>query len=404
MSDLPAGSRPEAAGGAGRLELAPGEGRAIASLALIYGVRMLGLFVMLPVLMLYGRGLPGGTASLAGLAVGLYGLTQACLQIPFGIASDRFGRRPVIAVGLLLFAAGSLLGTAATTIWGVIGARIVQGSGAVSGPVTALLADLTRPSIRTRAMALIGISIGGAFVLSLVGAPLLAGAIGVPGIFAVTAGLALLSLVLLYAVVPLPPPVTRAPLSLRSLTPAFRADLFPHYAGIFVLNAVLSATFVGAPYALHDRLGIAVTEHWRTYLGVFLASVPLTVPLILLTEKAARPDRILRAGVGLLALSLGACSLVVGSYWLLWAALAAFFTAFNYLEARLPARLSQAAPAQVRGAAMSVFATAQFLGSFAGFAAGGPLSASRWGLPGVFAVAAAVALLWLLGSGTTTRN
>ena len=180
MSDPPAGSRPEAASGAEGLKLAPGEGRAIASLALIYGVRMLGLFIMLPVLMLYGRGLPGGTASLAGLAVGLYGLTQACLQIPFGVASDRFGRRPVIAVGLLLFTAGSLLGAAATSIGGVILARIVQGSGAVSGPVTALLADLTRPSIRTRAMALIGISIGGAFVLSLVGAPLLAGASASP--------------------------------------------------------------------------------------------------------------------------------------------------------------------------------------------------------------------------------
>ena len=396
MTELPARSRPGAATRTERLRLAPGEGRAVGALAAIYGVRMLGLFIMLPVLMLYARGLPGGSPALAGLAIGAYGLVQALLQVPFGIASDRFGRRPVIAVGLVLFTAGSLLGAAATGIWGVILARLVQGSGAVAGPVTALLADLTRPAIRTRAMALIGISIGAAFVAALVGAPLLAARIGVPGIFLVTAGLAVLSLVLLYTVVPQPAPAGRAPAERRSLAPAFRADLVPYYVGILVLNAVLSATFVGAPLALHDRLGIAVAEHWRTYLGVFVASIPLTVLLVLWTERTREPDRVLRAGIALLAGSLAACGFLLGNYWLLAAALAAFFTAFNYLEARLPARLSLAADPAVRGAALSVFATAQSLGSFAGAALGGPLSASRLGLGGVFAAAALLAVAWFL--------
>ena len=299
-------------------------------------------------------------------------------------------------MGLVLFTAGSLLGAAASGIWGVILARLVQGSGAVAGPVTALLADLTRPAIRTRAMALIGISIGAAFVVALVGAPLLEARIGVPGIFLVTAALALLSLVLRYAVVPVRAPAVRPPPGRRSLAPAFRADLLPYYVGILVLNAVLSTTFIGAPLALHDRLGIAVTEHWRTYLGVFVASLPLTVPLVLWSERTVNPDRVLRLGIALLAASLAACGFLVGNYWLLAGALTLFFTAFNYLEARLPARLSQAADRAVRGAALSVFATAQSLGSFAGAALGGPLSASRVGLGGVFAAAALLAVGWFL--------
>ena len=212
-----AGEPPAAASGPGArrlrpfagVALDPAERRAVGALAAIYVARMLGLFLLLPVLALYAGDLPAATPLLAGLAVGAYGLTQACFQIPFGIVSDRLGRRPVIAAGLVLYGAGSLWGAAAVGIWGVIGARMLQGAGAVSGPVTALLADLTRSEARTRAMALIGISIGGAFIVSLIGAPLLQGAVGVHGIFGLMAALAALSLVLLYTLVPVPDATAR---------------------------------------------------------------------------------------------------------------------------------------------------------------------------------------------------
>jgi MFS family permease len=368
----------------------------VTGLAAIYGVRMLGLFLMLPVLALYGRGLPGGTPALAGLAVGAYGLTQAILQLPFGIASDRIGRRPVIAVGLLVYAAGSVLCAGASTVWGLIAARMLAGAGAVSGPITALLADLTRSAVRTRAMALIGISIGGAFVISLLGAPLLQPLIGVRGLFLGTGLLALLCLVLLYTVVPAPSAAAPRPAAGRALRPAFRAELLPHYVGIFVLNAVLTATFMAVPFALHDRLGIPLAEHWRTYLGVFLASIPPTIPLILWTERAAEPERVMCLAIALLAVALAAAAWVTGHYWPLWGALTVFFIAFNYLEARLPARLSQAAAPEIRGAALSVFAIAQFLGSFGGAAVAGWLYGGALGPPGVFAAAFLLTLAWLL--------
>jgi MFS family permease len=394
VNDSPEPPRPPGSGGP-KLRFAPGERQAVAGLAAIYGSRMLGLFLLLPVLALYAGALSGGTPLLAGVAVGAYGLTQAFLQIPFGLASDRLGRRPVIAFGLLLYAAGSLLGTVATGIWGVIVARMVQGAGAVSGPVTALLADLTRAELRTRAMAIIGITIGGSFVVSLVAAPLLQAAIGVPGIFAAMAALALVGLALLYAVVPHPGGPARGAGAAR-LGEALRLDLARYYAGIFALTAVLTATFVGVPHALHDELGLAVHDHWRTYLWVFGASVPPTVALVLYSERARVGDGVMRLCIALLMIALGAIAFVHASYWPLCGALTAFFTAFNYLEARLPARLSQAAGPEVRGAALSIFATAQFLGSFAGGSVAGWLLGGPLGLVGVFGVASLVSLGWLL--------
>ena len=381
-----------------KLRFEPLEARAVGALAAIYGVRMLGLFLLLPVLALYAGGLPGGTPLLAGLAVGAYGLTQACLQIPFGLASDAIGRRPVIAVGLILYAAGSLLGAAATSVWTVIVARMVQGAGAVSGPVTALLADLTRSEVRTRAMALIGITIGASFVASLVAAPLLQAAIGVPGIFLAMAVLAAVALALLYLVVPLRAGAPRAARSGAGagLAGALRADLAPYYLGIFALSAVLTATFVGVPHALRDEHAIGVSLHWRTYLGVFAASLPPTIPLVLYSERSRAPDAVMRLGIAILMFALGALAMVHDRYWPLCVALTAFFAAFNYLEARLPARLSQAAGPEVRGAALSMFATAQFLGSFAGGFAAGWLFGSPAGLAGVFGVASLAALAWLL--------
>ena len=379
------------------MALLPAERRAVAALASIYAARMLGLFLLLPVLALYAGDLPGASPLLVGLAVGAYGLTQACFQIPFGMVSDRLGRRPVITLGLILYGAGSLWGVAAAGLWGVIGARMLQGAGAVSGPVTALLADLTRSEVRTRAMALIGISIGAAFIVSLIGAPLLQAVIGVHGIFGLMAALAALSVLLLYTVVPLPDgAAAQPPGPAVGGAHAFSRPLLPYYVGVFVLNFVLTATFVGVPHALRDTLGIDLHDHWATYLGAFVASLVGTAPFILWTERSGAPDLVMRYGIALLLFAQGALAFVYGHYWGLCAALAAFFAAFNYLEARLPARLSQAAGPASRGAALGVFATAQFLGAFAGGMAGGLLYGSRLGLVGVFGGASLAALVWLL--------
>jgi predicted MFS family arabinose efflux permease len=380
--------------------LVPAEKRAVGALATIYATRMLGLFLLLPVMALYAGGLPGATPALAGLAVGAYGLTQAVLQIPFGIASDRYGRRPVIALGLVLYGAGSVLGALAGSIGAVIAARMVQGAGAVTGPISALLADLTRAEVRTRAMALIGASIGLSFVVSLVGAPLLQAWVGVSGIFWTMAGLAALGLVLLLAVVPhapevhaeTPPDGVRASRTAGAWAPA----LWPYYAGMFVLQFTLTAAFVGVPHALRDELGVDVHDHWATYLGVFVASIAGTVALVLWSERSAQPARVVRVGMAGLVLSLGSLAFVHASYWGLAAALTVYFTAFNFLEARLPAGLSQAAGPRTRGAALGVFATAQFLGAFGGGVAGGALLGSPMGLVGTFGGAALVALGWLL--------
>ena len=397
MDPSASGAGPASGAPAPRLRLEPAERRAILALASIYATRMLGLFLLLPVLALYARALPGATPLLVGLAMGAYGLTQAVLQIPFGVVSDRLGRRPVIAVGLLLYAAGSIAGAVATGIWGVVAARMVQGSGAVSGPVTALLADLTRAPVRTRAMALIGVSIGGSFVVSLVAAPLLEPGIGVPGIFWIMAGLAFAAILLLYTVVPTPGrPAADPSASAPGFGAALSVPLAHYYVGIFVLNFVLSATFYAVPITLRDVLGIGVQDHWKTYLGVFALSVPLTVPLVLYTERVPVPARILRLGIALLMVSLGSLVFAHRSYWGLCAAMAAFFAAFNYLEARLPARLSQAAAAGVRGAALGIFATAQFLGAFVGSMAAGLLYGSPMSLVGVFGGASLVTLAWLL--------
>jgi MFS family permease len=379
-----------------RLRMEPQERRSLGGLAAIYAARMLGLFLLLPVLALYAGGLPGSTPLLVGLAMGAYGLTQACLQIPFGALSDRVGRRPVILAGLVLYAAGSVLGALATGIWGVVVGRMVQGAGAVSGPVTALLADQTRTEVRTRAMALIGISIGASFVVSLLAAPVLEPLIGVPGIFWILTALAGLCVLLLYAVVPPPPPLPSHPAARPPLREALTAELVPYYVGIFALNFVLTATFFGVPHVLRDVLRIDVHDHWQTYLTVFTASILPTIPLVLVTERTAKPGEVMRFGIALLTVSLGCLAFVYSSRWGLDAALIAFFAAFNYLEARLPARLSQVALPGVRGAALGIFATAQFLGAFAGGLAAGALYGSPMGLVGVFGGASLAALAWLL--------
>jgi predicted MFS family arabinose efflux permease len=357
---------------------------------------MLGLFLLLPVLALHARELPDYTPVLLGLAMGGYGLTQALLQIPFGRWSDRLGRKPIIAVGLVLFAAGSLIGALAQTVTMLAVARCVQGAGAVSAAVSALLADLTRPEVRTRAMAVIGASIGMSFVLALVLAPVLDTAIGVPGIFTLMLVMSLGGLALLGFAVPAEPSRTGGAES-RSfaglLELARRPALMPLYAGVFALHFIMTATFLSVPQALVTDLGIALAVHWKVYLGVFVASLAGTIPLILATERTGRGTALFVLAI----LAVAAAQALLGfdhqHLWVVLGGLTLFFAGFNYLEARLPAQLTLAAPGHERGAALGIFATAQFLGAFMGGALGGVLL-GRFGLTGVFWGSAMTALAW----------
>lgn len=380
--------------------MTPAERRATLGLASIFGLRMFGMFIVLPVLALYAEALPGGRDhTLVGLALGAYGLTQAVLQIPFGWASDRWGRKPVIVAGLVVFAAGSFVAAWAPTIaWTIVG-RALQGAGAISAAVLALAADLTRDAVRTRTMAVIGMTIGATFAVSLVLAPAISPLIGVPGIFALTGVLALGAIAVLRFVVP-----QGAHASARSDAPAQwkRAladrELLRLNYGIFALHAALMALFVQVPFMLRDN-GVVPARHWLVYLPVLLVSVALMLPAL---WQADRPGRgkpvfvgavaVLFAGQALLAAASGSLVLVVG-------ALVVFFAAFNLLEATLPSLVSKFAPQGVKGTAIGVYSSVQFLGTFVGGAVGGWLS--QWhGAAAVFGFGLVLTAIWLAVSAS----
>jgi MFS family permease len=379
--------------------MTPVERRSVGALAAIYASRMLGMFLMLPVLALYAHSLPDYSPELLGLAMGAYGLTQAVLQIPFGRWSDRLGRKPMITLGLLFYAIGSILGIYADSVATLAIARGVQGAGAVSASVTALMADPTRSEVRTRAMAVIGISIGLSFVLALIIAPALEAAVGVPGIFGVMLAMALLGLFLLYVAVPAEPARTGGAEGRRlsgMLEIVSRPQLRPLYFGMFALHAIMTATFISVPQVLESNLGIPGADHWQVYLGVFIASLAGTVPLVLKTERHSAGGRgLLVASIALTGVAQALLGLDHVHLWVVLAALVLFFAVFNYLEARLPALLTLAAPAADRGAALGVFATSQFLGAFFG-GVGGGLLLGQFGISGVFWGCAALASVWAL--------
>ena len=376
--------------------MTPIERRSVGALAAIYASRMLGMFLMLPVLALYAHTLPDYSPEMLGLAMGAYGLTQAVLQIPFGRWSDRFGRKPLITIGLMFYAAGSVIGMFAHTTWLLALARGVQGAGAVSASVTALLADLTRSEVRTRAMAVIGISIGLSFVVALIIAPALDAAIGIPGIFAIMLAMAVLGVLLLYFAVPAEPQRSGGADS-RELSGLLelvrRPNLRPLYFGMFTLHAIMTATFIAVPQVLENSLGIPSEAHWKVYLGVFLASLAGTVPLVLKTERGGGAGLLFVLAVALTGLAHALLGLDHAHLWVVLAALVMFFAGFNYLEARLPALLTSAAPVADRGAALGVFATSQFLGAFFGGVMGGILL-GQFGISGVFWGCAALTLAW----------
>ncbi len=388
--------------------MTPQERRAAFSLAGIFSFRMMGLFMILPVFSLYAEDLGGGKTPpvLIGLAIGIYGLTQALLQIPFGMLSDRIGRKPVITAGLLLFAAGSVLAATADSITGIIIGRALQGSGAIAAAVMAMAADLTREEHRTKAMAVIGMSIGLSFALSLALGPILNGWIGVPGIFWLTALLAFGGIALLYFAVPVPVHSgfhrdTEADPSLFS-TVIRNPDLLRLDSGIFLLHMMLTASFVVLPFALRDYAGIATVHHGYLYLPVLLVSLALMVPLVIVAEKRRRIKTIFLTAILLLGVSELGLLLFFRHVSGIVISLLLFFIAFNVLEALLPSLIVKYAPAEMKGTAMGVYSTSQFMGAFIGGVAGGSLYGLA-GLPGVFGACALAAGLWLwLARGMST--
>lgn len=378
-------------------KMTPLELRASIGLSGIFGLRLLGMFVILPVFAIYAEHLPGGSdLTLVGIAIGAYGLTQAILQIPFGWWSDRIGRKPVVYIGLAIFATGSFVAALAPNIYMVILGRVLQGAGAISAAVIAMTADLTREDQRAKAMAMIGSTIGASFALSLIASPWLDRVIGVPGIFALTGALALAGMVVLWRFIPDAPEAPPAPG--RGLKDFWNVLLDPQLArlnwGIFALHAVLMALFIVVPFSLRDA-GLAVAEHWKVYLPVMLGSFVLMLPPIMQAGKPELMRRWFIIAVALLLAGHLALPWFIGNLWLLSLFLLIFFVPFNVLEAILPTLTTRLAPAHAKGTAIGLYSTIQFFGTFLGAAAGGVLY-KHWGTAGVVVLDAVLLAIWLI--------
>ena len=378
------------------------ERRSSFSLACIFALRMLGLFLVLPVFTLEAVKYPGGdNPAMVGLAMGMYGLTQALLQLPLGMASDHFGRKRVIVLGLLVFAAGSLLAALADSLMGLLLGRALQGAGAVSAAVTALLADQTRDVVRTKAMALVGASIGLMFALALVAAPLLVTKVGLPGLFTLTCALALLGAAVVVWWVPAEPAKQQNAPRGRMADVWKNADLMRLNLGVFVLHTVQMAMWMAVP-ALLVRAGLGKDLHWQVYLPTVLVSF-IFMGAVFSFERRGRLRGAMLLSIALVLLvqlGLGGVSWAAASgpapgIWTLGLLLFVFFCGFNALEATQPSLVSRMAPASLRGAALGMYNTQQSLGLFAGGALGGALL--HWGGgPGLFVATAALTALWLL--------
>ncbi|WP_424945904.1 MFS transporter [Candidatus Spongiihabitans sp.] len=386
--------------------MSPTERTAVFALASIFSLRMFGLFMLLPVLAIYADELSGTTPLLLGLALGVYGLTQAIFQLPFGLLSDRIERKKVIACGLIIFAAGSIIAALADSIqWLIIG-RAVQGAGAISAAVLALNADLTRSEQRTKSMAIIGISIGFTFLMSLILAPILQSVIGVDGLFWLIAVLAIMAIGVLYKVVPgvAPsaerdqhlPPRDRLPGHLEGILK--NSQLMQLNFGILILHLVLTALFLVLPNLLITQSGLLLSEHWKLYTPILLASVLGMMPFIIAGSKPKFAGIAYQTAISLLLISL--ITLAVGrDYSLAWllASITLFFSAFNALESLLPSLVSQLAPANSKGAAIGIYNTFQFSGIFLGGLAGGWILGMQ-GVTGVFVFCSVAVFGWLLVS------
>lgn len=370
--------------------------RAVGALAAVFSFRLLGLFMIYPVFADFARQLGGATPFKIGLALGIYGLTQGLLQMPFGLLSDRVGRKPMIVLGLALFGAGSAVAALSSSIGGVAVGRALQGAGAVGSVILAMVADLTRDESRTQAMAGVGLTIGGSFMLALVTGPLLAGLVGVAGIFWLMVGLAAAGIAITVFAVPTPPPpalhgdVETVPSLLKSTigNPELRRLDF----GVFVLHAMLTASFLRVPALMRSGLGLDGRHQWMVYLPVLLVSVLIMVPAIIVAEKHGRMKGVFLAAVLALAASqclflasAGACATIAG--------MTVFFAGFNIMEASLPSLITKTAPPAAKGTAAGVFSTSQFLGIFVGGVLGGWLQPMLGGRA-VFLASLVLALAW----------
>ncbi|MGH7057101.1 MAG: MFS transporter [Acetobacteraceae bacterium] len=376
-----------------------GERRATATISAVFALRLLGLFMIYPVFTAYAHGLRGASAEMIGLALGAYGLTQGLLQIPFGLLSDRIGRKVMITIGLVLFAIGSVVAARADSVQGVLLGRILQGGGAVGSVLLALVADLTRTEVRTRAMASVGITIGLAFVVAIVVGPGLAALIGVSGIFWLTALLALVGIAIVLAFVPQPaalgshreaeavPALFLRVLRNREL---LRLDL-----GIFALHAILTASFLALPGVLARVFDLAPDHSIVVYLPVLAVSVVVMVPAIIVAEKGGRMKEVFIATIAVLVASVLVLAFGEASEIAVIAAMVGFFSAFNVMEAMLPSLVTRFAPPEAKGTATGIYSSLQFFGIFLGGAVGG-IAASLGGARGVFIFSALIALAWLV--------
>lgn len=378
------------------------EVRASVGLASIFGLRMLGMFLILPVFALYAEHLPGGNNhTMIGLALGAYGLTQAMLQLPFGMASDKYGRKRVIYFGLILFAIGSFVAASATTIETIIIGRVIQGAGAISAAVTALLADSTREEHRTHAMAMIGGTIGVTFAVSLVLGPALYQYIGMSGIFLLTAVLSLTAMAVVKWYIPDPVhsqfhlDAEASPAKLGEVL--HNTQLLRLNFGIFALHAAQMAMFVVIPFALQRTGNLDINHHWEVYLPVVLIAFIIMVPAIIYGEKRAKLKQVFIAAVALMLMAQLGMAASMQHFWGIVGALLAYFIAFNVLEATLPSLISKIAPVGSKGTAIGVYNTSQSLGLFVGGVVGGWLS-QHYGYPAVFMFSAGLMMVWLIAA------
>tara|TARA_B110000208_G_scaffold191351_1_gene257942 strand:- start:1512 stop:2879 length:1368 start_codon:yes stop_codon:yes gene_type:complete len=378
------------------------EKRAAFSLATVFGLRMLGLFMILPVFAIYGEELSGYSPIWLGLAIGAYGLTQALLQIPMGILSDKYGRKPIILIGLVIFCFGSIVAAMSDTIYGVVIGRSIQGMGAIASAVLALAADLSREEQRPKVMATIGMFIGVSFTVAMVVGPIVAKAFGLSGLFWFTAVLTVLAMVMIQFMVP--NSVHRAPRGDNVALPAQLSKLIKHPQltrlnwGVFILHMALTACFITLPKQFVDN-GLALEQHWQLYLPVLLGSFFIMVPFMIIAIKKQREKLMFTFAVTLLTLSLLLMWALPSGFWSLVLSVGLFFTAFNYLEATMPSILSRIAPAGVKGSVMGIYSSSQFLGAFTGGLIGGIL-ASNFGEKSIFLVMALFSLFWVLAAAT----
>jgi MFS family permease len=375
------------------------ERRAIFSLGLLYASRMLGLFMVLPVFVIYGQDLEQANEVLIGLAIGAYGLSQAIFQIPFGSLSDKYGRKKLIFIGLIIFFLGSVLAASSESIYGVILGRFLQGAGAIASVLMALLSDLTSFENRTKAMAMIGMSIGVSFTAALIIGPLVAGSYGLQGIFWLTALLALAGMCCLYFLVPTPLTLTKdrnTRIFKDQIVEVIKnPELIKLDIGIFALHLCLTAVFIAVPITLQQKLDMPGEEHWLVYLTVMVFSFFAMVPFIIYGEKKQQMKKTFLFAVSLLMLSAFSFIYTQSSFSYFWCSLFFYFMAFNLLEASLPSLVSKLAPAASKGTAMGVYSTAQFLGAFFGGVSGGWLLSS-YREEGVYILVSVVCLIWLL--------